>query len=71
MLAVDVGVDVLGADVELLSQHRLEPGGFKHSAGADDELRRVAGNLVEHVIHHVHGVGEDAVDVEGGLVQLQ
>ena len=87
VLAVNVGMDVLGADVELPGQLRLQPGRIQHRAGADDPLRGNAGDLVEHIGHHVHRVGDHDVnglrgvfynvggdlleDVHIGLGQLQ
>ena len=62
MLAVDVRVDVLRADVEPAGQRGLQAAGVEDGAGADDVVFRHAGNLVEDVGQHVDRVGDDHIE---------
>ena len=61
MFAVDIGVNIFGADTEPPGQLRLEPGGVQGSTGADDPLLRDAGGLVKDIGQHVHRVGDDDI----------
>ena len=66
VFAVNMGMDILGADVEALCQLRLETAGIQNGTGADDLILRQAGDLVEHISQNVHGVTDDDILGLGG-----
>ena len=56
VLTVDMGMDVLGADMEASCQFRLETAGIQDGTGSDDLTLGKTGNLMEHVGQNVHRV---------------
>ena len=62
VLAVDVRVDVLRADVEPAGQRGLQAAGVENGAGADDMIFGHAGDLMEHIGQHVDRVGHDDIE---------
>ena len=68
MLAVNVGMDVLGTDVEALCQLRLQTAGVQNGAGADDLMLRQTGNLGKYIGENIHGVGYDDINCGGGVL---
>ena len=66
VLAVNMGMDILGADMETSCQLRLKAAGIQNSTGADDLILRQAGDLVEHISQNVHRVTDDDILGLGG-----
>ena len=87
MLAVNAGMDILGADAEALSQFRLQTAGIQNGTGADDLALGQAGNLGKHIGQNINRIGNDDVvrigsmghnigrhllqDINVGLCQIQ
>ena len=68
MLAIDMGVNILRADLEFLCQLGLQTNGIQYGTGTNDVLSRDAGNFVEHISHHIHRIGHDDINGIGGIL---
>ncbi len=49
-------------DTEMLGQQRPKTGCIENSAGADDPLRRQAGNVGHHLGHNIDRIGDNQQD---------
>ena len=61
VFAVNMGMDILGADMEALCQLRLETAGIQNGTGADDLILGQAGDLMEHISQNIHRVTDDDI----------
>ena len=67
VFAVDMGMDILGADMEALCQRGLQTAGVQNGAGADDLILGNAGDLVEHIGQNINRIGNDDINGIGSI----